>query len=921
MKRRQHSSAYLLIALFISAFFVVLLRTAWISDDAYITLRTVDNVINGYGLTWNIAERVQPYTHPLWMFVLTIVYAITGEAFFSTIALSIGLSLATLVILAGKIAQTLPGALLGIATLLFSRAYIDYSTSGLENPLTHLLLVLFFALYLTRELGFTTLALLALTAALGILNRMDTLLLFAPTLAYATLRLLPALKLRAVAALALGFAPFILWEIFSLWYYGFLFPNTAYAKLNTGIDRSALVEQGFYYLLNSLNRDPITLMATVCGIILPFFTRQWHTLPIALGGLLYLFYVVRIGGDFMSGRFLAAPLLCAVVVLTYSFVTHALMRGALALAVVAMIGFIPNYVALLSGPNNQEPFLDEYLIADERMIYYPSSGLLNATRLRDMPRSDTDWLLRDFLGRQASMETIIVKENIGLIGFRAGPGVHIVDPMALTDPLLARLPAKRSVHWRPGHFSRQIPEGYLETLESGENRITDENLARYYEHLAAVTRGPLFDLGRLGEIWKLNTGAYDSLIDDDAYRYPTLDTVQLTEIRGPNQPPRNLSESGIEIDLGRQYTKPYLEIELSQDDDFQLRYFHGETEVARQTVEASQLSPTALAYMVLDVPPEAVVRGYTRLHVLPLLRRGRSWQIGTVRLLDSRDEMTPHIVLGWGWEAAQDGERWARSPASVHLFAPHQLPAQMEIVLAHVYDPESSATPPVGDQGVLKIYDGDMLLHAVSARTDEVIRLPVYLAEGQRTLSFRLQAGNFAYNDQQVRSFAIRSVKLQVPDRGVLPPDIRINGEQQSAGSGAPLLATYGNNWYAREPEAGLRWAQSPADILIYSPSAQWVELSMTPAALHDADAPDGMGYQGMLRITTNGEQPREGVAVVGQPLVTAMRLKEGINQVTLNWEDGTFRPATLDANNPDERLLSFAMEHIELRTRHEGNR
>jgi hypothetical protein len=76
-----------------------------------------------------------------------------------------------------------------------------------------------------------------------------------------------------------------------------------------------------------------------------------------------------------------------------------------------------------------------------------------------------------------------------------------------------------------------------------------------------------------------------------------------------------------------------------------------------------------------------------------------------------------------------------------------------------------------------------------------------------------------------------------------------------------------------------------------------------------------------MLRITTNGEQPREGVAVVGQPLVTAMRLKEGINQVTLNWEDGTFRPATLDANNPDERLLSFAMEHIELRTRHEGNR
>ena len=32
---------------------VVLLRTAWLCDDAYITFRTVDNFINGFGLRWN----------------------------------------------------------------------------------------------------------------------------------------------------------------------------------------------------------------------------------------------------------------------------------------------------------------------------------------------------------------------------------------------------------------------------------------------------------------------------------------------------------------------------------------------------------------------------------------------------------------------------------------------------------------------------------------------------------------------------------------------------------------------------------------------------------------------------------------------------------------------------------------------------
>ena len=48
-------------------FMAVLLRTAWLGDDAFITFRTVMNVTHGHGLTFNIAERVQSYTHPLWL--------------------------------------------------------------------------------------------------------------------------------------------------------------------------------------------------------------------------------------------------------------------------------------------------------------------------------------------------------------------------------------------------------------------------------------------------------------------------------------------------------------------------------------------------------------------------------------------------------------------------------------------------------------------------------------------------------------------------------------------------------------------------------------------------------------------------------------------------------------------------------------
>jgi len=37
-------------------FAIVLLRTAWLCDDAYITFRTAYNFVNGFGPTWNAAE-------------------------------------------------------------------------------------------------------------------------------------------------------------------------------------------------------------------------------------------------------------------------------------------------------------------------------------------------------------------------------------------------------------------------------------------------------------------------------------------------------------------------------------------------------------------------------------------------------------------------------------------------------------------------------------------------------------------------------------------------------------------------------------------------------------------------------------------------------------------------------------------------
>jgi arabinofuranosyltransferase len=42
---------------------------SWIGDDAFITMRVVDNLSHGYGLVWNTGERVQVFSHPLWLFL------------------------------------------------------------------------------------------------------------------------------------------------------------------------------------------------------------------------------------------------------------------------------------------------------------------------------------------------------------------------------------------------------------------------------------------------------------------------------------------------------------------------------------------------------------------------------------------------------------------------------------------------------------------------------------------------------------------------------------------------------------------------------------------------------------------------------------------------------------------------------------
>jgi arabinofuranosyltransferase len=530
---------------FLALFVIILINNAWVNDDAYTTFRTIDNFINGYGLRWNVIERVQAYTNPLWMFVLSGFYFFTREIYFTSLIVSILMSVLTVYLVVFKIAKSAFSALLAVVILISSKAFLEYSASGLENPLTNLLIVLFFMVYLKIYLEQTihkrqTIFLLAFIVGLAIFNRMDNILIFMPAL---VLIWWENRSWKNTALMIAGFIPFILWELFSLIYYGFLFPNTAYAKLGGAIPHYKLALQGIVYLVESLLRDPITLFTIGIALLAPFWTKQRQLWPLVLGILISVMYVINVGGDFMSGRFLSTPLLCAVIVLsqiswlgyqtTWSKLKSKLSLFILVLSMCSLITYL-SPINWIEKPYEfvrarvLERFSDHFLyvprpkadrarhlgqkkrvvifnVSNEKGIYYPFTGLWLATKGIDVPTIHY-WAIEGQLARQ-SQEKVFIKGAIGLFGFYAGPDVHIIDLFALSDPLLARLRPSRV--WRVGHLERTLPQGYVESIKQNKNLLVDKKLAHLYDQLRLVTQGDLFDPNRWRAIWSLNFGSDD----------------------------------------------------------------------------------------------------------------------------------------------------------------------------------------------------------------------------------------------------------------------------------------------------------------------------------------------------------------------------------------------------------------------------
>jgi hypothetical protein len=290
-----------------------------ILDDAFITFRYVQNLAAGLGLAFNPGEVVEGYTNFFWIVLLAGARRLGFDALNTSIVVNYFATIGTILLLFAlgrRLFRDTPGGEWSslIAPLVFAGmgAQARYVFSGLEPSFFVFLVTLGLYLYVRQvhpvwiSLTFFLAALTRPEAViyLGAIGLFE--LLRSPSQVGFKDRLVKALWL-AVAFAAL-YAPYFLWRYN---HFGFLLPNTYYAKAGGG---DSLLWLRGWLLLKAGIRDLSLELPLLLGVIGAVVGRPRRLrLLWCLYVVVTLVYFVNVGGDFLfyfGPRFLLPAIPC-----------------------------------------------------------------------------------------------------------------------------------------------------------------------------------------------------------------------------------------------------------------------------------------------------------------------------------------------------------------------------------------------------------------------------------------------------------------------------------------------------------------------------------------------------------------------------------------------------------------------------------
>jgi len=300
----------------------------WQMDDAYISYRYAWNLAHGQGLVYNPGEPpVEGYTNFLWTLLAAgaIVAGLppAGVTLAANIALALGILALTWHVSARLSGRDHIWPVVASVVLSVDVALLSYGArgSGMEAAALAFFVMLAITLLwgdpgkrsvLWRVLG-------GLALALASLTRPEGLLVAALLLGVKAWQDWRGGGIRqAGRLLSLALLPYLViivpYQVWRITFYGWLFPNTFYAKTGT---TSALVERGLSHVSFFWGDHWLVASLAALGIVFATLKGQRRGVHLGLAVLVvgYALYIVWVGGDYFPGWRFFVPIIAPIVLL------------------------------------------------------------------------------------------------------------------------------------------------------------------------------------------------------------------------------------------------------------------------------------------------------------------------------------------------------------------------------------------------------------------------------------------------------------------------------------------------------------------------------------------------------------------------------------------------------------------------------
>ncbi len=437
-------------------FIIICTNNKFIQDDAFISFRYVQNFVDGNGLVFNIGERVEGYTNLLWVLILSVFVKMdfdignTAQMMslaFGVLVLVMTYLLSGLVTVKGDIDQksfkkNKSGAedasteffdLIPPALLVFTGSFVFWAISGMETTMFISFCLLGIYFYIKNKDSSSPDYKFSIFLLLATLTRPEGLYFFGLILIHRFGLLFMEKRGEGIKeffskknliSYLVYVIPVIFYFIIRYSYYGYLFPNTYYAK--TGFS-SQYLNAGLEYFMKFFSSYLLYGVVLIAPLYL--FRKKENFFEVSLFYLLivsFILYVISVGGDVLKQNRFFLPVLPLIYILFAKFLTDLYFKfnrnlgKGIAFASVLIISTVVCYFYYTSQKENLQSEINS------------ENGLVEKMKITG------NW----FKNKQKELgrPLVLAATTIGSVSYFAGPEVVVIDNLGLTDKEIAHNP-------------------------------------------------------------------------------------------------------------------------------------------------------------------------------------------------------------------------------------------------------------------------------------------------------------------------------------------------------------------------------------------------------------------------------------------------------------------------------------------------